>query len=86
MFRQCYELTNAPELPATTLTERCYELMFEHCRKLNYVKAMFTSIAWASVDNWLTTVSSAGTFVKNANATWTNTDVGIPEGWTVQTA
>ena len=85
MFSQCYELTTAPELPALELTERCYQKMFYYCKKLNYVKAMFTSIAYASLTNWLDNVSTAGTFVKNANATWTNTDAGIPTGWTVQT-
>ena len=84
MFRQCYELTTTPELPATTLTERCYQLMFERCKKLNYVKAMFTSIAYASLASWLEGVPATGTFVKNANATWTNADAGIPSGWTVQ--
>ena len=86
MFSQCYELTTAPELPALELTERCYQNMFYYCKKLNYVKAMFTSIAYASLASWLEGVPTTGTFVKNANATWTNTDAGIPSGWTVQTA
>ena len=31
MFEDCYGLTTAPELPATTLAEGCYSGMFEDC-------------------------------------------------------
>ena len=31
MFRNCTNLTAAPELPATTLKARCYEFMFRGC-------------------------------------------------------
>ena len=86
MFCYCQSLTTAPELHATTLTDRCYLEMFKYCTKLNYVKAMFTDISTTyCLDSWLDGVSPTGTFVKNANATWTNTDAGIPSGWTVQT-
>ena len=87
MFCYCQSLTTAPELHATILTDSCYLEMFKYCTKLNYVKAMFTDISTTyCLDSWLDGVSPTGTFVKNANATWTNTDAGIPSGWTVQTA
>ena len=87
MFSGCTSLTQAPELPTTTLTEMCYYMMFSGCTKLNYVKAMFTDIsAKLCLASWLDNVSSTGTFVKNAAATWDNTEAGIPSGWTVQTA
>ena len=38
------------------------------------------------IGNWLNGVSPTGTFVKNASATWTKEQAGIPTGWTVQTA
>ena len=38
------------------------------------------------LNGWVSGVSETGTFVKNGTATWTNTDAGIPTGWTVQTA
>ena len=60
--------------------------MFYGCRMLNYVKAMFTSTRGSYTKNWLYSVSSTGTFVKNSAATWDNTAAGIPSGWTVQTA
>jgi hypothetical protein len=34
MFNRCTSLTTAPELPATTLTEHCYEGMFIGCTSL----------------------------------------------------
>ena len=85
MFGGCTSLTVAPELPATTLTTQCYYWMFSGCTKLNYVKALFTDIsAQECLENWLINVSQTGTFVKNAAATWTNEQAGIPTGWTVQ--
>ena len=85
MFYNCTSLTTAPALPATTLTTYCYTQMFSGCSKLNYVKALFTDIsAQFCLSSWLENVSNTGTFVKNANATWTNADAGIPSGWTVQ--
>ena len=30
LFQGCSKLDSAPELPATTLTENCYESMFEN--------------------------------------------------------
>ena len=34
MFRNCSALTQAPELPATTLANNCYEYMFRNCSAL----------------------------------------------------
>lgn len=89
MFWGCTSLITAPELPATTLVNSCYTDMFNGCTSLNYVKAMFTSAQnnySLSLNNWLSNVSATGTFVKNSNATWTNSECGIPSGWTVTTA
>lgn len=88
MFRGCISLEIAPELPATTLVPYCYDMMFEGCTRLNYIKAMFTTFLSQAVINWVSGVSSSGTFVKNAAATWENTfgSSAIPSGWTVETA
>lgn len=87
MFSGCSSLVQAPELPATILERNCYAFMFTNCRKLNYVKAMFITNQRLGtyLQQWLDYVSSTGTFVKSANATWTNEDAGIPTGWTVET-
>ena len=34
MFRDCTNLTSAPELPATTLSKYCYASIFNHCTNL----------------------------------------------------
>ena len=88
MFNGCTSLATAPELPATALTSYCYSSMFSGCTNLNYIKAMFTTKPGSSYTfNWVSGVSSTGTFVKNSAATWTTTGAsGIPTNWTVETA
>ena len=88
MFTDCTSLTAAPALPATTLLSYCYSNMFKNCANLNYIKAMFTTTPSTTyTEDWVSGVSSTGTFVKNSAATWNVTDInGIPSGWTVETA
>lgn len=84
MFRGCTSLTTAPELPATVLTPSCYYSMFEECTQLNYIKCLATTDAANALLYWTKDVSSSGTFVKNASATfWLSGANGIPSGWTV---
>ena len=87
MFGNCTSLVQASELPATTLQFNCYSNMFRGCSELNYVKAMFITNQRLStyLQQWLKNVSQTGTFVKNKDATWDNTDASIPSGWTVET-
>ena len=87
MFGNCSSLVQASELPATTLQFNCYSNMFRGCSELNYVKAMFITNQRLGtyLQQWLKNVSPIGTFVKNKDATWGNTDAGIPSGWTVET-
>ena len=88
MFRGCTSLTTAPELPATTLANYCYNYMFSNCSKLNYIKMLATDISASyCLYNWVSSVSSTGTFIKNAAMTSLPTGTsGIPSGWTVQDA
>ena len=87
MFNGCTSLTAAPVLPATILADGCYNKMFSGCSKLNHIEALFTTTpSYSYTDSWVDGVSSTGTFVKNAAATWDVTGTsGIPEGWTVMT-
>lgn len=86
MFNGCTSLTTAPELPATTLVNSCYRQMFQGCRSLNYIKCLAIDIsANRCTYNWVTGVSSTGTFVKSASMnSWTTGAGGIPSNWTVQ--
>lgn len=91
MFQNCSSLEAAPELPALTLISGCYSSMFANCSNLQYIKAMFTSApnsVSGSISNWVSGVAAAGTFVKNAAATWENTfgTNAIPTGWAVELA
>ena len=84
MFYRCTSLTTAPALPATTLVSSCYQAMFNGCTSLNYIKCLATTHASSYTSNWLTDVSSTGTFVKNPlMSSWTTGTSGIPTGWTV---
>ena len=85
MFNSCLGLTSAPLLPATTLAEVCYSRMFDSCTQLNYVKCLATDMtATGCTTNWLRSVASTGTFVKDANTTWSTGVDGIPSGWTIE--
>lgn len=87
MFANCTSLTTAPDLLASVITQRCYEGMFDGCTSLNYIKCLATDIsAYNCTLNWLNDVSATGTFVKDANTTWSTGASGIPSGWTVQNA
>ena len=88
MFYGCTHLTTAPELPATSLAISCYYNMFYDCNKLNYIKMLATDIsAPICLNDWVSGVSSTGTFIKNAVMTSLPTGSnGIPTGWTVQNA
>ena len=85
MFKGCTSLTTAPELPATTLAYNCYNQMFRDCSSLNYIKMLATDkSANGCLWNWVSGVSSTGTFVKYTNMTSLSTGTsGIPSGWTV---
>ena len=90
MFYGCSALTTAPELPATTLAEYCYVYMFDGCSNLNYIKALFTTAPNNKyLEDWVSGVSSTGTFVMSKDATWSPDSNrgtgGIPKNWNVET-
>ena len=83
MFYGCTSLTTAPSLPATILTYYCYYSMFSGCSNLSYVECYATSFQESSCYEWLMNVSATGDFYADPNANWTtNSDSGIPSGWT----
>jgi hypothetical protein len=83
MFNGCSSLRTAPELPATTLVNSCYANMFVGSG-LNYIKCLATDgINTTNLNNWVQYVGASGTFVKDANATWSTGASGIPKGWDI---
>ena len=83
MFYECSSLETAPELPATTLVKSCYAEMFKNCRKLKFIKMLsIDATAQSCLTNWVSGVSSTGTFVKYYGVNSLPTGVnGIPSGW-----
>ena len=89
MFYNCSSLTEAPELPATTLTNYCYNNMFSGCNSLNQIKCLAINgiNTNSSTFNWVQGVqTNNGTFIKHPNASWPSGYNGIPQNWTVQDA
>ena len=86
MFCGCKSLTQAPELPVTTLAVQCYYYMFLNCKGLNKVICLATDIsASGATEDWLSGVAANGTFTKAEGVEgWTMGASGIPVGWTVQ--
>jgi hypothetical protein len=83
MFMYCTSLVTAPELPADTLAEQCYQRMFMGCSKLKNVTMLATDVtANLCLDMWLDGVAANGTFYKSSDLTDLST-LQIPEGWIV---
>lgn len=83
MFEDC-AITTAPELRAPTLVSNCYGNMFTGCRSLNYILCLAVDKSASNcLTNWVSRVSSTGTFVKKESVTWTTGNNGIPTNWTV---
>jgi hypothetical protein len=85
MFSGCTSLVESPELPATYLPQFCYEQMFYGCSKLNKITCLANDGITNATTDWVTGVSSSGTFIKHPdNNNWTTGVSGIPSGWTVE--
>lgn len=84
MFENC-AITTAPDLLAATIPSYGYAYMFTGCSSLNYIKCMATTKSASNcLTNWVNNVAPSGTFVKDANTSWTlNSISGVPVGWTV---
>jgi len=87
MFEEC-GIQSAPELLAPILVQECYGNMFTGCTHLNFIKCLAIDGFNASncKQNWVKSVSSSGTFVKDSGVsvtTWTRGASGIPTSWVV---
>lgn len=86
MFFGCTSLTSAPDLKVAVLATNCYQTMFQNCTNLKYVKCLATDIsANGCLTNWLSGVSSTGTFIQASGVTWPRGASGIPTNWTIET-
>ena len=82
MFQDCYNITSAPALPATTgAATDCYKNMFNGCSSLKSVKVMLNpSGSNTYTDDWLEGVPHSGTFFCKSGSTWLSGQDGIPSG------
>lgn len=83
MFLNNTRITSGPEIKATELPYSSCDEMFKGCTKLNSVKCTATTLNTDCSVDWLSGVSSTGTFTKASGVTWPSGDSGIPTGWTV---
>ena len=86
MFYGCTLLAAAPALPATTLADSCYYQMFYNCSNLRQITTAHT--AWSptsATSNWVSGVSSSGTFTCPTALPQTRGANYIPSGWTIVT-
>lgn len=88
MFKGCASITTGPYLPATKLVTNCYNQMFSGAYRLNSLKVAFTEIPAESnaLYDWMnTSYAYSPKFYKPEAATYVDSDLGLPSGWTVVT-
>ena len=87
MFRGCISLKTAPKIKARTMADYSLMLMFCECTNLNYVSfdgvGGFLTPSYSQ--DWLTDVSSSGTFEcwSNLGIPLTRSGTTVPSGWNV---
>lgn len=85
MFAGCSKLKKAPTLNAANLQSGCYRRMFNGCSELNEITIRATDISANNcLDNWVSGVSSTGTFKCIQGVEYPTGNSGIPNGWTVE--
>lgn len=89
MLRNCRNLERGPIIPNIPLAYRCFYSMFNGCKKLSQLTALFVEdpadFGYAT-NYWMSGVASSGVFVKNRKASWDTEINGVPSGWTIEYA
>lgn len=85
LFRDCSALTTCPKLPATTLTDLCYNNMFRGCTNLDTLPELpaliLKTYCYGGMFYWCTKIKISST------QTWAyQTEYRIPTTWTWTTA
>ena len=83
MFEGCTSLTKGPQILASSFGYHTCDSMFKNCSSLNYAKCLITSKASTSTKDWMYGAGQTGTFVKNADYTWSRGVDGVLTGWTI---
>ena len=74
MFEECSSLTTAPELPATTLTDYCYQEMFSGCSSLTTAPELpaktLVNYCYYNMFKGCTKLNYIKMLATNVNASW----------------
>ena len=85
MFRDCTNLVNVPVINIVSAATYTYSNMFNGCSKLASVSIKTTAVANTNAfSNWLRSTASSGTVYAPANRTYTDSNMALPSGWSVQ--
>ena len=78
MFKDCTSLTTAPELPATTLADKCYSYMFKGCTSLTTAPELpattLATSAYTYMFDGCTSLSSIKCLATNISASYCTTN------------
>lgn len=90
-FRGCNLLISAPVIKSPTAVVGCYYNMFYECRNLNSITTYYSGSGYPSsggpFDNWLYNTRTTGDFYNLGGGVFlTDSESGIPSGWTVHTS
>ena len=81
MFQGCTSLLTAPTLPATTLSQYCYQNMFQGCTSLKSIRCKAKVTATGATQTWLKGIATSGTFYGYSEYGWSSGASGIPTTW-----
>lgn len=82
MFGNCASLVTLPDLPARTLVNNCYQWMFYHTGG-NTIEVDFKEWAGSYTGEWMSNVSSTGTFICFEELPEERGTSRIPTNWTI---
>ena len=86
MFRGCKSLVETPKgwyLPAQKTASYSCNYMFYDCSKLQKMAVSYSTYMGSDWGNFLSYVSSTGTFYYSKNQTKENIKSIVPSGWTL---
>ena len=83
MFMGCISLIRAPNLPAKTLVNRCYESLFSGCNSLTSIKVNFTEWNTSNMLSWVYGISPNGVFIKPSLLSEEYGKDRIPSNWEI---
>lgn len=85
MFVGCTNLVNVPVINIVSAANYTYSYMFSDCSKLASVSIKTTAVTNTNAfSNWLRSTASSGTVYAPANRTYTDSNMNLPSGWSVQ--